>query len=877
MRNIAFVAGTQEYTDSKLENLLNVKNDIASMRTVLASNCACVDSEIFSFLNFVDTDSPLNAVSMLRIIEEKGSTFAQDSVDILFFYYSGHGFLAGKKPHLYFGESISGKTVGALSIDDLERALLDLKIAKYVVIILDTCQSEPVEKGSASLKMKGSVSANQAGAIVFYSCSPHQNSYMAGDGSLYTKALVKILSNKESLFTVKEITAELKRQIEGFAKMNDFDPDFQVPHTDVFDTSMAEIEIKQRPNDRLSKTNKMAAIENTSKRRMDNLPWIHHKDQIYKVYFSANIHSSQKVMKRMQDAVLSQGDLPILYGHNINDSKSWIGQIADSDFVIILLNNTLRSTKLVKKDEYQRYLDVLPNETSAGIPSFELEFYYALRRQKPILLLYCNDEFSTVENSLNDKESCVALVPEFIQRLYHEKSLYRFLEIKEISSNSVFDKSIIESLYFQFKTRFSYLSLGYVAAEKDKLLKILNKCIQLNCETQTVGSYVVSSNEMERTSSGDEFHILTNDLLNYDFTPVSSLTIAINTQKNVHYYYYGPYTMESDVNAFKENIKMYYRKSFKARRLIVQWIRLQKSKEFNYTEFLTFICNNTVRSYIETLVGNIGLENETVDNLIEVCKSFDSHCIEKDYLKKINVDKLTRWICGDNFAIENDIYDDINKLNTLRIPFVTAYEKWGKFVNIRDFCSKIERLVYMSQLTQWQASSDRSDIHSSSFSIDNGDISKLIDYFKYTGDEHTEKNRVITDVIERWMMPKKNEILCGEEHVSEEEMEEYLSRIHFCLLGDENPFFLTYSFCIFLCEEGPGAAWYTTYAKTDSRAPNKIVLDNDLMMVELDSDSSIRSELENVFSRLITQSDHILYALKAAHSRILRRLGIESV
>lgn len=876
MRNIAFVAGTQVYSDPKLEDLPSVENDIKSMKTVLTSNCACADGEIFSYISFTEQDKPLTAASMLRIIREKGSVFAQGDVDILFFYYSGHGFLANNKSHLYFSDSIPGETVGALSIDKLEEALLDLKIAKHIVIILDTCQSEPRKKGSVSLKIKGSVSANPTGTIVFYSCSPHQNSYMAGDGSIYTKVLVRILGNKESLFTVKDISAELKKQIESYAKAQGFGAEFQVPHTSISDASWGEIEIKQRSDDRSTTTNTMAATKITLN-PMNNLPWINHKEQIFKVYFSVNIHSSQETMKMMQDAVLGQGDLPILYGHNIKDSRSWVGQIDDSDFVVILLNNTLKNTQMLKKGEYERYLDEAPNGTSGGVPPFVLEFYYALRRQKPILLLYCIEEFGMTGNPSSDKRDCAAYVPEFVQSVYRKKIPNKSLDIREIPSNNAFDKSTFEALYFQFKTSFSHLLLGYVSAEKDKLLQILNRCIQLNCETQTVGSYVVSSNEMERTSCGDEFHVLTNDLLNYDFTPVSSLTIATNTQKGVHYYYYGPHALQSDVNSFKENIKKYYRKSFKARRLIVQWIRLQKSKEFDYTEFLTLICNNTVKSYIETLVNDIGQKSGTVDSLVKVSESYDPRCMEKDYLKKININKLTRWIRGESFASESDIYDDIKKLNALRIPFVESYETWGKFVNIRDFCCKIERLINMSQLTQWQASSDRHNRRSTSFSISPEDISRLIDYFKYTGDDQAEKNRVITDVIERWMVPKEGEILCGEDQVSEEDMEEYLSRIHFCQLEDKKPYILAYSFCLFVCEEGPGTAWYTTYAKTDSRTPNTIALDNDLMMVELDSDSRIRSDLEVAFSRLITQSDNILYELKREHSRILRRLGIDSV
>ena len=73
----------------------------------------------------------------------------------------------------------------------------------------------------------------------------------------------------------------------------------------------------------------------------------------------------------------------------------------------------------------------------------------------------------------------------------------------------------------------------------DVLLKIMSKCIQRGTDQRTVGHYVITSGEMSRMSAGEEIHILSNEYLNYDYTPISTLAIALNTQKGVHYYYYG--------------------------------------------------------------------------------------------------------------------------------------------------------------------------------------------------------------------------------------------------------------------------------------------------------------------------------------------------
>lgn len=66
--------------------------------------------------------------------------------------------------------------------------------------------------------------------------------------------------------------------------------------------------------------------------------------------------------------------------------------------------------------------------------------------------------------------------------------------------------------------------------DSDALLRIMNKCIQRETDRRTVGHYVIESGEMSRMENGDELHILTNEYMNYDFTPISSLAIAINTK-----------------------------------------------------------------------------------------------------------------------------------------------------------------------------------------------------------------------------------------------------------------------------------------------------------------------------------------------------------
>ena len=871
MRNIAFVVGTQEYVDDCFPPLPAVAEDVAAMKEVFASNCGCGQNEIITYLDCIEKGIPLNAVSMIRAIQSKGSSFTSNFFDLLFFYYSGHGFLADNKPHIYFSESLPNETLGALSIDKLEEALLDLKIAKNIIIILDTCQSTPIAKGGMDLQMKGAVCSSKSGAIVFYSCSPHQNSYTLkdGSGSIYTKILVEILSNKDSLYNVKDITEALKKRIEDFAEKNNYSADFQVPRTEVFDATMCDLELKQHTEDKPMKSNH-TDIEPISK-SIVKLPWKYHKDHLCRVYFSVNIQSSEEVLRTMKDIVLTQGDLPIIYGFNPRNSQSWIGQIDDSDYVIILLNKTLDTTRLLPKDEYKLYLNELPNGIMECRTSFELEFSYALSRKKPILLFYCSNDFS--EHSTDDLDSYTGHIFSFIQKIDQMKREYHFIDFKEINSDSFSEKDMFEVQYAQFKTHFSYLPLSYVSTEQDRLLHILNKCIRLKGEMQTVGRYVVLSNEMERTSSGDELHILTNDLLNYDFTPVSSLAIAMNTQKGVHYYYYGPQTLRSVFNSFRENIKSYYRKSFKARRGIVQWIRLQKSKEFNYAEFLTLIRNSTVKLYIEKLIKDVGETLEIADDLLKDCIAQDSKCLESTYLKKINTDRLLQWIGGKCFPKEDEIYEDIRKLSLLIIPFMNNYDKWGKYVAIRDFCCNIERLVYMSRLTQWQVSSGSHEELKALANSDGISFDKLIDYFKYCGEEGTVNNRIISEVMEKWLKPEEGEILCGEKHISDEDMEEYLSRIHFFPVEEKKPFVLAYSFCIFLCDEGPGAAWYTTSAKTDNKAPNNkdMAIDNDLLMIDLDSDENIAREVKDFFSGLINQNDNILKELRKNKSRIIQK------
>lgn len=239
MNNVAILVGCQHYTDPGLQNLIGVNNDVDLMKETLINYCGCNQDMVFSFTSNDEYVGNPTGSDILSQICATANKFQNTVINTLFFYYSGHGNTQNGVPYLLPSDTIIKLNHGLISVNKLKTALDQFQCVKNIIIFLDICQSESVIKGGTDPNFQDII---PKGVVIFYSCSPYQNSYMLplndGGGSIYTKFLVEALSSAKSSCTVEEITNMVRVKLEKYCQEHSIS---QIPHTELFDPSLKDI------------------------------------------------------------------------------------------------------------------------------------------------------------------------------------------------------------------------------------------------------------------------------------------------------------------------------------------------------------------------------------------------------------------------------------------------------------------------------------------------------------------------------------------------------------------------------------------------------------------------------------------------------------
>ena len=410
--------------------------------------------------------------------------------------------------------------------------------------------------------------------------------------------------------------------------------------------------------------------------------------------------------------------------------------------------------------------------------------------------------------------------------------------------------------------------------DKDYMLKVMSLCTQEAATAMTVGQYTVISGEMVRVTPEDEIHIITNEMYNYDFTPLSSLTISINTMKNVHYYYYGDAGQKRAFEDFKESIQSYYRKSFKARTAVVAWIRKRWSSYINYSDFFSSISGKSIQEiFMHTLIP-CGLE---VDKVRKIAADF----IQRRGIRPNTIlispvikNEIEMWVDGSDLAERSTrrMYGAISSLKGISDCVKECCElnsaEMTSVVNV--FCQYADSLNNMKSLTQWQSANNQNgddlDINPSDDRID-----ELLEFFRSAG---PQDEVIIPEPLETWLRPEQSEVQCGEIDIDEETINECLQNLHFCLLNDGDPYYLCYNFSLFYCSEGPAACWYITFNESQHAIGSKTYPDVDLFMVDINQNHYLLPRIKAIFKRIIESTPSAKEELKQSRSKVLEDLGI---
>ena len=465
-------------------------------------------------------------------------------------------------------------------------------------------------------------------------------------------------------------------------------------------------------------------------------------------------------------------------------------------------------------------------------------------------------------------------VGEFISKYANEKGIpvltipippkTKEKDIKQEEINTRYE-TFVRSNEASFSNKRYVLSLN--STESDRLLRIMSTCIQEQFRTRTVGQYIIESREMVNTMGGNEIHIITNEIPHYDFNPIASLAIAINTQKQegVHYYYYVTENHVSKITNLKDRVRQYYSQTLEVRKSVLSWIRSTMSKQYDYKDFFDDIKRSSIRGIIEELFN---VDNDaTRRNMCErICEALSIQNAITHAFGRMNMDNINDWLSGiENQTDIGTMYNNIDKICALLSAFddETNNEILNNSV-IREFRDKLELLKHLKMLTIWYTDDSSSDRVTS---LERDDIIGILRTI-YAG---INAPRPMQEWLEKQCQdnaPKGSREL----DVDKDTINRYLSNIH-CFTIDDDPYTLCYNFALFLCRDGRSitdAAWYTTCEKRYLNSLDNV--DNDLIMIGFNKGTTVYNEIMECYVNIVKKNPEIMEELKKNHSMLYKKI-----
>lgn len=595
------------------------------------------------------------------------------------------------------------------------------------------------------------------------------------------------------------------------------------------------------------------------------------KDNIFRIYVS-NTSFFSAILNELKETILEYGDsiTEFLGGKFDEETLSQIaGRIDTADFVILLYNFERKIEEICKLQCKDCNLNGICRRKHAGSCRCylsEYEYNYSISKQKPVLV-FLDEKNATAgkdffgDDDVTDKRKVVVYKTNNFDQI--RQGYQEFYNDNKQSFEGLFSKKSIVTSHED---------------NSDKVLRVLNKCIQRGGVSQTIGEYIITSGEMY-AKEDSEIHIITNELVNYDFTTMSSLTIAMNTQRGAKYYYYCTEDQNDNIGYLKERIKNFYEKSVKTRNEVVAWIRQSKFESGYFESWLTIFQGSNRKKLgdiIEYLLMLSGL-GDCIGKISDECRRI---CKEKgmnydvDFIPVLQNDTLKRWLSSSKEVLNKDyktVYKFIDFLSVLIIP-LEADMKVKQHRVVADFLEGLRALDNMSKLTRWQISPPDWEIE-----LSESEINSLMDYFQYSGER-----LIVSEPIKNWLIPECGQSV-GNLQISEEDKERWVANIHFCPIADNTPYILGYNFTIFLdhvpncadvnlVEKSAAAAWYTTYISNESNASTDI--DNSMLMINIDVNDELFHEIVDIYKNLILNNQAVREELNG--SSLLKRLGIEN-
>ena len=243
--NRALVIGCAEYEDPDIAPLRFAHRDADQAAEVLRSACGVEgDALIMLHDGLPDPQRKATRTNILRQLTRLART-AGDA-DILFFFFSGHGFQASDGAHFLLPVDCVRDAIEetALRFDLIVRHLAAAE-TPHVVLLLDACRNV-IDAGKTVGLVLNNVDVNALcppGVVTFCSCRPGTVSYEAEsiESGIFTYALCEAFNDHNRCRTVYELDSFLSRRVPEVSAAQG--KPGQAPHSRVEPLGVQKLEI----------------------------------------------------------------------------------------------------------------------------------------------------------------------------------------------------------------------------------------------------------------------------------------------------------------------------------------------------------------------------------------------------------------------------------------------------------------------------------------------------------------------------------------------------------------------------------------------------------------------------------------------------------
>jgi hypothetical protein len=221
--NAAVIVGCSEYDDPEIADLRFAHEDAARAAIMLQIVAGVNPANIMTLRDQSQQSLLPTRANLLRVMTALGRSLPQ-APDMLYFFFSGHGFHSPEKDSDYFllhDANASLLEESSVSFEVILQLLRKTE-ARHIVLFLDACRAaisggRGIERAIPPINVEN---LSSRGLVSFCSCAPGKLSYESpkiGSG-LFTKALCDALGEQGKCVTVQEISHYLEATMPEMAR-----------------------------------------------------------------------------------------------------------------------------------------------------------------------------------------------------------------------------------------------------------------------------------------------------------------------------------------------------------------------------------------------------------------------------------------------------------------------------------------------------------------------------------------------------------------------------------------------------------------------------------------------------------------------------------